>query len=217
VPDQVGRTLLKRYRVDEFLGRGGMAEVYRAWDAERSVSVALKVLNENLAGDYVFTRRFAREAHALELLQHPNIVRFFGFEEAEGLAFLVMEYVDGVTLRRQLRLMGSPLTFPEALAVLQPVCSALHYAHEMGVYHCDVKPANIFIERSGRVLLGDFGIARLSESATVTSSTTGTPAYMAPEQCRGDDGQSWRAGAVGTDECFTAATDNDQSGHPAGG
>jgi len=181
------RVLLRRYRVDEFLGRGGMAEVYRAWDAKRSVYVALKVLNEDLAEDYVFLRRFAREAHALELLQHPHIIRFFGFEETDDTAFLVMEYIDGVTLRRQLKLLGRPLALPEALAVLHPVCSALHYAHGMGIYHCDVKPANIFVERGGRVVLGDFGIARLSESATVTFSTPGTPAYMAPEQCRGEE------------------------------
>jgi len=185
--DLVGRTVLKRYRIDEFLGRGGMAEVYCAWDTKRSVHVALKVLNEDLAEDYVFLRRFAREAQALELLQHPHIVRFFGFEESQDLAFLMMEYIDGVTLRRQLKLLGRPLTLPEALVVLQPVCSALHYAHGMGIYHCDVKPANIFIERGGRVVLGDFGIARLSESATVTFSTPGTPAYMTPEQCRGEE------------------------------
>jgi len=185
--DLVGQTLLERYRIDEFLGRGGMAEVYRAWDAKRSVYVALKVLNEDLAEDYVFLRRFAREARALELLQHPHVVRFFGFEEADDIALLVMEYIDGVTLRRQLKLLGRPLTLPEALAVLQPVCSALHYAHGMGIYHCDVKPANVFIERGGRVVLGDFGISRLTESATVTFSTPGTPAYMAPEQCRGEE------------------------------
>ena len=187
MPDLIGQTLLGRYRVDAFLGRGGMAQVYRAWDAKRSVYVALKVLNEDLAEDYVFLRRFAREARALELLQHPHIVRFFGFEETQGLAFLVMEYIDGVTLRRQLKSLGRPLTLPEALAVLQPVCSGLHYAHGMGIFHCDVKPANIFIERGGRVVLGDFGIARLSESTTVTFSTPGTPAYMAPEQCRGEE------------------------------
>lgn len=187
MPELVGRTLLNRYRVDAFLGRGGMAEVYQTWDAHRSVYVALKVLNEDLAEDYVFLRRFAREAQALELLQHPHIVRFFGFEESRGLAFLVMEYIDGVTLRRQLRLLERPLTLPEALAVLEPVCSALHYAHMMGIYHCDVKPANIFIEQGGRVVLGDFGVARLTESATVTFSTPGTPAYMSPEQCLGED------------------------------
>jgi hypothetical protein len=187
VTDLVGQTLLKRYRIDAFLGRGGMAEVHRAWDTKRSVHVALKVLNEDLAADYVFLRRFAREARALELLQHPHIVRFFGFEEAGDMAFLVMEYVEGATLRRQLKLLDRPLTLPETLTVLHPVCSALNYAHQMGVYHCDVKPANIFIERSGRVVLGDFGVSRLTESATVTFSTPGTPAYMAPEQCRGED------------------------------
>ena len=186
MPELTGRTLLNRYRVDAFLGRGGMAEVYKAWDARRSVYIALKVLNEDLAEDYVLLRRFGREAQALELLQHPHIVRFFGFEESRGLAFLVMEYIDGVTLRRQLKLLERPLTLPEALAVLEPVCSALHYAHTMGIYHCDVKPANIFIEQGGRVVLGDFGIARLTESATVTFSTPGTPAYMSPEQCRGE-------------------------------
>jgi serine/threonine protein kinase len=185
--DLVGQTLLERYRIDKFLGRGGMAEVYRAWDVKRSVYVALKVLNEDLSDDYVFLNRFSREARALELIQHPNIVRFFGFEESQDGAFLVMEYIDGTTLRRQLKLLKRPLSLPEALSVLQPVCSALHYAHQMGIYHCDVKPANIFIERGGRVVLGDFGIARLSESATVTFSTPGTPAYMAPEQCRGEE------------------------------
>jgi hypothetical protein len=187
MPDLTGQTLLRRYRVDAFIGRGGMAEVYRAWDEKRSVHVALKVLNEDLAADYVFLRRFTREARALELLQHPHIIRFFGFEEVDDTALLVMEYIDGVTLRRQLKLMGRPLTLPEALTVLHPVCSALHYAHQVGIFHCDIKPANIFIERGGRVVLGDFGISRLTESATVTFSTPGTPAYMAPEQCRGEE------------------------------
>jgi hypothetical protein len=187
MPDLTGQTLLRRYRVDTFLGRGGMAEVYRAWDTKRSVHVALKVLNEDLAADYVFLNRFTREARALEMLQHPHTVRFFGFEEADDLAFLVLEYIDGWTLRRQLKLLGRPLTLSEALGVLHPVCSALHYAHQMGVLHCDIKPANIFIERGGRVVLGDFGISRLTESATVTFSTPGTPAYMAPEQCRGEE------------------------------
>jgi serine/threonine protein kinase len=183
----VGQTLLNRYRVDAFLGRGGMAQVYKAFDMMRAVFVAIKSLNEDLAGDYVFLNRFAKEAQTLETLVHPNIVRFFGFEEAPGLAFLVMEFIEGTTLRRYLHLLQRPLTLPEALYVIRPVCAALHYAHEMGVYHCDIKPANIFIERGGRVVLADFGIARLSESATVTFSTPGTPAYMSPEQCRGED------------------------------
>ena len=169
MPDLTGQTLKGRYHVDEAIGRGGMAK------------------------DYVLLRRFAREARVLELLQHPHIVRFFGFEETDKLAFPVMEYVDDLTLRRQLKLLGRPLSLPEALTVLQPVCSALHYAHQMGFFiansvigvEVDNTRANIFIKRGGRVLLGDFGIARLSESATVTFSTPGTPAYMAPEQCQG--------------------------------
>ena len=183
----VGHTLLRRYRVETFLGRGGMAEVYKAWDAKRATFVAIKLLNEDLAEDFVFLRRFAREAQALGRLEHPHIVRFLGFEEAPGMAFMVMEYIEGLTLRRYLNLLGRPLTLPEALGVLQPVCSALHFAHQMGVYHCDVKPSNMYIEHGGRIVLGDFGIARLSESATVTFSTPGTPAYMSPEQCTGGE------------------------------
>ena len=181
----IGKTILGRYRVDDFLGAGGMAQVYRAWDRTRAVWVALKLLNADLADDFVFMRRFAEEAQTLERLKHPHVVRFLGFEEARGLAFMVMEYIQGRTLRRYMRLLGRPFRPAEMLRVLQPVCSALHYAHQMGIFHCDVKPANVFLETSGRVVLGDFGIARLSESATVTFSTPGTPAYMSPEQCRG--------------------------------
>jgi len=181
----VGETLLNRYRVDAFIGQGGMAEVYKAWDTKRAAFVAVKLLNEDMAEDHVFLRRFAREARALEVLEHPHIVRFFGFEEAHGLAFLVMEFIEGVTLRRYLHFLRRPLTLHEALYVIEPVCSALHYAHQMRVYHCDVKPPNIFIERGGRVVLADFGVARMTESSTTTFSTAGTPAYMAPEQCRG--------------------------------
>ena len=181
----VGKTIMGRYRVDEFLGAGGMAQVYRAWDRTRAVWVAVKLLNADLADDFVFMRRFSEEAQTLERLKHPHIVRFLGFEEARGLAFMVMEYIQGRTLRRYMRLLGRPFRPGEMLRILQPVCSALHYAHQMGIYHCDVKPANVFLETSGRVVLGDFGIARLSESATVTFSTPGTPAYMSPEQCRG--------------------------------
>ncbi len=181
----VGQTLLDRYRIVRFIGRGGMAMVYEAWDERRAAAVAIKLMHEDLAEDTVFLRRFSREAETLARLDHPHIVRFLGFEQGRGLAFLVMEYVSGVPLRRQLSLLGRPLTLPETLGVLQPVCGALHYAHQLGIYHCDVKPANIFIDQGGKVILGDFGIVRLSESATVTFTTAGTPAYMSPEQCRG--------------------------------
>jgi hypothetical protein len=193
MPDLVGHTLLGRYRVTHFLGRGGMAEVYRAWDTKRATDVAIKLLNDDLAADAVFLRRFAREGRTLARLMHPNVIRFLGFEQAPGLAFMVMEFIDGITLRRFMGLLRRPLTIAQTLGVLQPVASALHYAHQMATFHLDIKPANIFIERGGRVVLGDFGIARMSESATMTLSSIGTPAYMSPEQAPGGqpiDGRS---------------------------
>jgi tRNA A-37 threonylcarbamoyl transferase component Bud32 len=183
--DLIGQTLLDRYYVEDFVGRGGMAEVYRARDLRRRITVALKFLREDMAEDEVFLRRFRREARVLETLQHPNIVRYYGFEETDNLHFLVVEFIDGEGLRKKLSRLARPLTLAQALAILEPVCNALHYAHAEGIYHCDIKPANIMIDRTGRVVVADFGIAKLAESATVTSSTTGTPAYMAPEQCRG--------------------------------
>ncbi len=181
----VGQTLLDRYYVEEFVGRGGMAEVYRARDLRRRITVALKFLREEMAEDEVFLRRFRREARVLETLQHPNIVRYYGFEETDSLHFLVVEFIDGEGLRKKLSRLSRPLTLAQALAILEPVCNALHYAHAEGIFHCDIKPANIMIDRTGRVVVADFGIAKLAEGATVTSSSTGTPAYMAPEQCRG--------------------------------
>lgn len=183
--DLIGQTLLDRYYVEEFVGRGGMAEVYRARDLRRRIPVALKFLREDMAEDEVFLRRFRREARVLETLQHPNIVRYYGFEETDALHFLVVEFIDGEGLRKKLSRLSRPLTLAQALAILEPVCNALHYAHAEGIFHCDIKPANIMIDRAGRVVVADFGIAKLAESATVTSSSTGTPAYMAPEQCRG--------------------------------
>ena len=121
----------------------------------------------------------------MEQLQHPNIVRYYGLEEQPGLAFMVVEFIEGRSLRNELGRISQPLTPPQAAAILEPVCDALQYAHDRGLLHCDVKPANILIERSGRVVLADFGIARWAESATTTFAGAGTPAYMSPEQCRG--------------------------------
>jgi formylglycine-generating enzyme required for sulfatase activity len=135
----------------------------------------------------VFLRRFQREARNLERLQHPYIVRFYGLEQDEGLAFMLMDYIEGTTLRKEIFRAEGPFTERKALEVLRPVCAALHYAHNLGVVHCDVKPANIMLERSGRVLVADFGIARMAESTTTTLVGAGTPAYMAPEQVTGGE------------------------------
>ena len=183
----IGKTLLNRYTIREFLGRGGMAEVYKVWDSERMSFLAMKVLHEDLALDKVFVRRFAREAQNLERLQHPNIVRFYGFEKKERFAFMLMDYIEGETLKHLIHDRERSLPLDQFYAIMQGVFGALHYAHQNGVVHCDIKPANIMVNRSGNVQLADFGIARMSDAATTTMVGAGTPAYMAPEQIRGKD------------------------------
>ncbi len=185
--DLLGLTLSNRYRVEELIGRGGMAEVYKVWDTQRGAHLAMKMLREDLAEDNAFLRRFNREAHTLESLQHPNILRFYGLEQDRELAFILMDYVEGTTLRTLIKQRGAPLTFAEILDILRPICSALGYAHRQSVAHCDIKPGNILIKKNGDVLLSDFGIARLTEAVSTTFYSPGTPAYMAPEQWLGQE------------------------------
>ena len=184
---RTGSVLKKRYEVIESLGRGGMAEVYLVQDKVRGVSLAMKVLREDLAEDVVFIRRFKREAQTLGKLKHPNIVRFYGLEQEGSLAFLLMEYIDGVTLRGEIFNRKRPFTHKRVLEIMEPICASLQYAHQQGLVHCDVKSTNIMIDRSGKVLLTDFGIARHTETATATMVGAGAPAYMAPEQIKGED------------------------------
>ena len=185
----IGQLLAGRYQIEEHIGEGGMARVYKAWDTQRAAWLALKLLREDLSQDPVFLRRFRREAQTLERLQHPNIVRTYGLEQDDLQAFIVMDLVEGNSLRAEIfRQQGQPFSAERVVQVMRPVASALHYAHHLGMAHCDVKPANILIDDSGRVLLSDFGVARLTESAaTLTLLSSGTPAYMAPEQIIGQD------------------------------
>ncbi len=183
----LGKTLKNRYRVDEFLGRGGMAEVYKVWDTQRGVPLAMKVLRDDLAEDIVFMRRFEREAQNLTRLQHPNIVRCYGLEQEGRTAFMLMDYIEGGTLRSEIFDAHGSLTMQRILEIMQPVCSALSYAHQMGMVHCDVKSANIMIHKNGTVYLADFGIARGMDAGTSTMVGMGTPAYMAPELIKGQD------------------------------
>ncbi|HEX9019403.1 MAG TPA: serine/threonine-protein kinase, partial [Anaerolineaceae bacterium] len=199
-----GKVLAGRYRVDAFLGRGGMADVYKVWDQQRAVFLAMKVLHADLADDRVFLRRFEHEAQTLARLQHPNIVRFYGLEKAPDpaggtassgttgnsafiapVAFILMDYIDGLTLRKEIFLNKSGLAPERILEVMRPVCAALFYAHQMGLAHCDIKPANIMLHRNGAVYLADFGIARMTEASAQSPGGMGTPAYMAPEQLHG--------------------------------
>ena len=184
--DLLGQLLLNRYQIDRFLGRGGMSDVYRAWDQERLVYLALKMLREDLAQDKVFLRRFEREAGSLLQLQHPNIVRCYGMQRERSLVFLLLDYIDGHVLRQEIFEASGPLPVESVRRVLRGVCAALHYAHTRGYVHCDIKPGNILIGQQRQVFVTDFGISRLAESATMTLLGAGTPAYMAPEQIRGE-------------------------------
>ena len=183
----VGQVLLNQYRVDAFIASGGMGAVFRVWDLKRNVPLAMKVLHADLAEDPSIFKRFQREANALKKLTHPNIVPFYGLHHTQDFTFILEAYVDGPTLKDVLRARnGKPLPVSEALTYLRALSAALGYAHVHGVVHCDVKPGNVIIDRGGQIYLTDFGIARHAESTTTTLGAAGTPAYMAPEQIRGE-------------------------------
>ena len=183
----IGQTLLNQFRVDAFVASGGMGAVYRVWDLKRNAPLAMKVMHSELAEDPAMFKRFEREANALKRLAHPNIVPFYGLYQTSEFDFLLERYIDGPSLKDILKQrQGKPLQINEALIYLNALCAALGYAHASGVVHCDVKPGNVMVDRGGSVYLTDFGIVRHSESTSTTMGTAGTPAYMAPEQIRGE-------------------------------
>jgi eukaryotic-like serine/threonine-protein kinase len=185
--DLVGKTLANRYQVIEFIGRGGMAEVYKVWDPDRMIYLAAKVLLKSLAMDQVFLRRFKREAESLAKLQHPNIVRYYGLCHDGGIAFMLLDFIEGVSLQEWIFTQGSKLSPDMVMKIARSVCSALHYAHTEDLVHCDIKPGNIMLNHNNDILLTDFGIARMTDAATATMVGFGTPAYMAPELVYGKD------------------------------
>ncbi|MBE7500743.1 MAG: serine/threonine protein kinase [Verrucomicrobiales bacterium] len=170
----------------ECLGHGGMGVVFKARQPKLDRLVALKVLLPERAGDPRFAERFTREARALARLNHPNIVAIHDSGEADGMFYLLMEYVEGSTLRQALR--AGRLAPETALALVPAICEALEFAHQQGVVHRDIKPENVLLTPQGRVKLADFGIAKLvhpepaTPALTEDRSVVGTPHYMAPEQ-----------------------------------
>jgi serine/threonine protein kinase len=152
---------LDRYSVDEVLGSGGMALVYRARDEELERPVAIKVLADNLAADQAFRARFLREARLAAQLAHPNVVQVYDSGEANGRPYIVMEYVEGETLADLLARRGR-LAPAEAVEVALQVCSGLEHAHRAGLVHRDVKPQNLIIRGDGTIKIVDFGISRPS-------------------------------------------------------
>jgi serine/threonine protein kinase len=167
------------YRIVSEIGRGGMASVYRAYQPSLDRFVAVKVMRD--AGDESFRERFRREARTVARLRHPNIIQVYDFGEQADLVYLVMELIEGTTLRER---MAGPMSAERALNVIAQLGAALDYAHASGVIHRDVKPGNVLIDSEERVMLGDFGIARLQAESGLTrdQSSLGTPEYMSPEQ-----------------------------------
>jgi hypothetical protein len=175
------------YRIIERVGRGGMATVYKAHQADLARYVAIKVLPDFLAEDEAFRDRFQHEAIAVANLRHPNIPAVYHYGHEDETAYIVTEFVDGGTLAEQT---GRPLPLGYTVELLTPIASAIDYAHSRGVLHRDIKPPNILMTRDGRPVLNDFGLARMMESEqriTQGATVMGTPQYMAPEQCLGQD------------------------------
>jgi serine/threonine protein kinase len=164
------------------LGRGGMGVVYKARQKSLDRFVALKILAPEREKDPQFAERFAREAQALARLNHPHIVTIYDFGQTDGLFFLLMEFVDGLSLRQLLQ--AHRLEPQAALAIVPPICEALQYAHDRGVVHRDIKPENLLLDKAGQIKIADFGIAKMlgKETPLDKQPCAGTPAYMAPEQ-----------------------------------
>jgi eukaryotic-like serine/threonine-protein kinase len=178
--------LLDRYEVGRLLGAGGMAEVFEGRDRLLARRVAIKVLQAQLVRDPSFLIRFKREAQAAASLSHPNIVGVYDTGSEDGTHFIVMEYVDGRTLKDVIRAEG-PLYPERAAEICADVCSALVAAHARGLIHRDIKPGNVMLTPDGKVKVMDFGIARAttSETITQTAAVVGTAQYISPEQAQG--------------------------------
>ena len=183
-------TNIGRYVIESMVGVGGMGQIYKAQDPDLRRTVAIKLISTKLMSgadraDYI--KRFRREAEAAARCAHPNIVAVYDFALHEGQPFLAMEFVYGQSLRQILDA-ATVMSVPEAIGIMMQVLDALTSAHKQGVIHQDIKPGNIMLAPEKRVKVGDFGISRLMNVDTTTIfSTIGTPSYMSPEQCRGDD------------------------------
>ena len=183
----IGKRLDGRYEIHELIGVGGMAYVYRAYDRVEDRWVAIKILKEEFSNNSDFLRRFRNESKAIAVLSHPNIVRVFDVSFGDQIQYIVMEYIDGITLKQYIEQEGV-IRWNEALHFTVQILMALEHAHEKGIIHRDVKPQNIMLLQDGTIKVADFGIARFlqSETQTMTDKAIGSVHYIAPEQARGD-------------------------------
>lgn len=184
-----GKLLAGRYQIRHILGTGGMATVYKAYDNVLDREVAIKIMNQRLVYDHEYVRRFVWEAQATGRLSHPNIVNLYDAGQEGPLYYMVMEYVEGQTLKQRIH-SKSRLSAREALQIAIQICSGLQHAHSHGIVHRDIKPHNIMCSPDGRYKVADFGIARLlrnSSNLTKTGTVMGSIHYFSPEQARGQE------------------------------
>ena len=184
----IGRRLDGRYLIQSLVGVGGMANVYRGVDEKTGNAIAVKVLKEEFLDNEELVRRFKNESKAISILSHPNIVKVYDVSVTDRLQYIVMEYVDGITLKEYLKQRGGALTWKETVHFATQVLGALQHAHAKGIIHRDVKPQNIMLLADGSIKMMDFGIARFSraQSQTVSDKAIGSVHYISPEQAKGD-------------------------------
>lgn len=183
----VGKRLDGRYEIHELVGVGGMAYVYRAYDRMEDRWVAIKILKEELSGNTDFLRRFRNESRAIAMLSHPNTVKVYDVSFGDKIQYIVMEFIDGITLKQYIEQEGV-IRWQEAVHFTIQILLALEHAHQKGIVHRDIKPQNIMLLQNGTIKVADFGIARFlqSETTTMTDKAIGSVHYIAPEQARGD-------------------------------
>ena len=185
----IGKLLSGRYLIQEVIGVGGMAVVYKALDNFDNKTVAVKILKEEYSADEEFRRRFKNESRAVAILSHPNIVKVYDVSFGEQLQYIVMEYVDGITLKQYINKKGA-LTLKEAVIITTQILRALSHAHDKGIVHRDIKPQNIMLLRDNKTIkVADFGIASFhskGDTRTMTDGAIGSVHYISPEQAKGE-------------------------------
>ncbi len=181
---RIGMVLSDRYEILEKIGSGGMADVYKARDLKLNRMVAIKVLKQEYSSDRNFVNKFWTEAQSVACLAHPNIVNVYDVGSDQGVCYIVMELVEGITLKRYIEKKGK-LEIRESIGIAMQVCQGIEAAHEQKIIHRDIKPQNIIISRDGKIKVTDFGIARAASSQTISSNAMGSVHYISPEQARG--------------------------------
>ena len=182
----IGKLLDNRYEIESVIGEGGMAVVYKAFCHRLNRFVAIKVLRDEFAEDEEFRRRFLAESHAIAMLSHPNIVAVYDVSSCDGVEYIVMELIDGITLKQYLKKRGA-INWKEAVHFAKQIAKALSHAHQRGIVHRDIKPQNIMLLRDGTIKVADFGIAALEDERQDSNEAIGSIHYIAPEQARGND------------------------------